>query len=206
MRSPGCVALGAWVGLLGCRGTQAFLGAASPATTTSTRSTAYQSSCGHAPHDNQLSTWGRSRALRMTGDDESKPAVAGPMPEMEQKVPSVTEMMDKAAEADFVARASASSSSGGVMGPSKPPEEYKRKEREAFELNKKPETNRWASGAFKRGLALQAVVLSFVIFLSFQPEEVGNLAVCAPFTRPGGCVSFGEWVQVVFFGAPIPPM
>lgn len=91
----------------------------------------------------------------MSGDDESKPAVAGPMPETEQKVPSVTEMMDKAAEDDFVARASASSSSGGVMGPSKPPEEYKRKERESFELNKKPETNQWASGAFKRGLVLQ---------------------------------------------------
>lgn len=48
--------------------------------------------------------------------------------------------------------------------------------------------------------------MSFVIFLSFQPEEVGNLAICAPFSKGIGCVGFVEWVQIVFLGAPIPPM
>ena len=52
----------------------------------------------------------------------------------------------------------------------------------------------------------QAVVVSFVIFLQVQPPEVNSLAICAPFTKGGGCVGFGEWVQIVFFGAPVPPM
>lgn len=66
------------------------------------------------------------------------------------KVPTVTEMMESAKEADFVARAKASS----TMGPAMQPEEEKRKEKEDFELSK-PKDNKWASGAFKRGLALQ---------------------------------------------------
>ncbi|CAM9674965.1 unnamed protein product, partial [Hapterophycus canaliculatus] len=52
----------------------------------------------------------------------------------------------------------------------------------------------------------QAVVLTFVIFLSFQPEEVGNLAICAPFSKATGCVGFLEWVKIVFLGSPVPPM
>ena len=51
----------------------------------------------------------------------------------------------------------------------------------------------------------QAVVLAFVIFLQFQPKEVSNLAICAPFAK-SGCVGFGQWFEIVFLGAPIPPM
>lgn len=69
-------------------------------------------------------------------------------------MPSVTEMMDKAAEADFVARASASTSGAGTMGPAMQPEEDKRREKEEFKLSQ-PKENKWASGAFKRGVVLQ---------------------------------------------------
>lgn len=95
-----------------------------------------------------------------SGDEESKEAV-GPMPEpgpaAGAAAKSPSELMDAAAETNFVTRAS--SSSGGVMGPAMQPEEEKQKEREvkkAFEMEK--QENAWASGAFKRGLALQVCI------------------------------------------------
>eukprot|EP00752_Nemacystus_decipiens_P005849 g5283.t1 len=204
----------------GCRAF--FLGALSTAPATTATGTAQQcySSMATTPHNSRSSSsWVRSRAqilsrssgaaallpLRMmSGDDEAAgPAAAGPAPEPDTKSPS--ELMDAAAEADFVARASAAPAMGPAMGPAKQPEEDKRKEREAFELSK-PKENKWASGAFKRGVALQAVVLTFVIFLQLKPEEVGQLAICAPFSKATGCVGFWEWVQIVFLNAPIPPM
>lgn len=94
--------------------------------------------------------------MRMAGDDDSKPEEAGPKPEAEQPtMPNVTEMMDKAAENDYVSRSSTTQGTSGMMGPAKQPEEDKRKEREKFDLEN-PKTNKWASGAFKRGVALQA--------------------------------------------------
>lgn len=94
----------------------------------------------------------------MSGDDEAAGPAAGPMPEQEEKpaTRSPSELMDDAAEADFVARASTAPATGpAIVGPAKQPEEDKRKQREkSFEL-KPPESNKWASGAFKRGLVLQ---------------------------------------------------
>lgn len=95
----------------------------------------------------------------MSSDEDSKAEAAGPKPEADQQaMPNVTEMMDKAAEADYVARSSTTSGfSGGPMGPAKQPEEDKRREREKFELDN-PKQNKWASGAFKRGVALQVSI------------------------------------------------
>lgn len=66
--------------------------------------------------------------------------------------PRVEEMMEAAKETDYVARAQ--SGAPDLMGPAMQPKEDKKKEREAFELDK-PKTNKWASGAFQRGVALQ---------------------------------------------------
>lgn len=97
-------------------------------------------------------------ALRMSEKSDEEPtASAGPAPEGEAaaadaaEMPNVADLMGKAQEADYVARASTSS----PMGPAMQPEEDKKKEKEEFELNKPPAENKWASGAFKRGLALQ---------------------------------------------------
>lgn len=88
-------------------------------------------------------------------EPESGPASAG------TKSPS--ELMDAAGEADFVARASSSSSSsGGMMGPAVQPAEEIRQEKEeqkAFEMES--QQNAWASGAFKRGVALQVGVFFY---------------------------------------------
>lgn len=98
-------------------------------------------------------------ALRMSekGEEEATEE-AGPAPEGEAaapeadagEMPNVADLMEKAQEADYVARATTSN----VMGPAMQPPEEKKKEKEDFELSK-PEENKWASGAFKRGLALQ---------------------------------------------------
>ena len=94
--------------------------------------------------------------MMMSGEDEAAGPSAGPMPEPEKAATkSPSELMDDAAEANFVARASTAPAMGPAMGPAKQPEEDKRKQRESFELNKPKEENKWASGAFKRGVALQ---------------------------------------------------
>lgn len=95
----------------------------------------------------------------MSDKGEEEPAAsAGPAPEEEEaaaadaaEMPNVADLMDKAQEADYVARAKTSN----VMGPAMQPEEEKKKEKEALEMAKPKEENKWASGAFKRGLALQ---------------------------------------------------
>ena len=99
--------------------------------------------------------------LRMSDKDEEEPAAsAGPAPEEEAaaadaaEMPNVADLMGKAQEADYVARANTSN----VMGPAMQPEEEKKKEKEAFEMAKPKEENKWASGAFKRGLALQVCI------------------------------------------------
>lgn len=103
-------------------------------------------------------------ALRMSDKGEEEPAAsAGPAPEGEAaaadagEMPNVADLMGKAQEADYVARAKTSN----VMGPAMQPEEEKKKEKEAFEMAKPKEENKWASGAFKRGLALQVRVFFF---------------------------------------------
>lgn len=53
--------------------------------------------------------------------------------------------------------------------------------------------------------SLQAIVLSIVIFLQFQPPEVASLAICLPFAK-GGCVGIVDYFRIVFTGAPIPPL
>lgn len=163
MRSLARVALA--LGLAVAPGCQAFLGALRAAPSTSN---ARCNSVATASHSSSLFSSARSRAqtlsrssgaavlpLCMSGDDE---AAAGPMPEAEAAekptTKSPSELMEDAAEADFVARASTAPVMGPAMGPAKQPEEDKRKQRESFEL-KKPKENKWASGAFKRGLALQ---------------------------------------------------
>lgn len=92
-------------------------------------------------------------SLRMSDKGEEEPAA----PDGEGaaadagEMPNVADLMGKAQEADYVARAKTSN----VMGPAMQPEEEKKKEKEAFEMAKPKEENKWASGAFKRGLALQ---------------------------------------------------
>lgn len=100
-------------------------------------------------------------ALRMSDKGEEEPAAsAEPAPEEEAaaadaaEMPNVADLMEKAQEADYVARATTSN----VMGPAMQPAEDKKKEKEAFELTKPAEQNKWASGAFKRGVALQVYV------------------------------------------------
>lgn len=80
-------------------------------------------------------------------------------------IPSVNDMMDKAKEADAVARAQSSQVAGPMM---QSPEE-KKKEVEAFELDK-PKENKWASGAFKRGLALQVCWVLTALFPWYEIE------------------------------------
>lgn len=93
-------------------------------------------------------------ALHMSekGEEEAVEP-AGPAPEGEAagEMPNVADLMEKAQEADYVARATTSN----VMGPAMQPAEEKKKEKEEFELSKPKEENKWASGAFKRGLVLQ---------------------------------------------------
>lgn len=149
MRSPAHVALALGLAAAAAApGCQAFFLGGRPAAPAPSRAQYY--SAATATTTTSLSgsrrylSSARSRAqpLCMSGDDEA-----------ETKSPS--ELMDDAAEADFVARASTPRTMGPAMGPAKQPEEDKRKQREkSFEL-KKPEENKWASGAFKRGVALQ---------------------------------------------------
>eukprot|EP00903_Cladosiphon_okamuranus_P014168 g13167.t1 len=214
MRSPtrAALALGLAAAAAAPAGCQAFFvgvppAAPAPSTAQCSSAATATTTTSHSGHSRYISS-ARSRAqlqsrrgggallpLCMSGDDEAAPATKSP-----------SELMNDAAEADFVARASTAPTVGPAMGPAKQPEEDKRKEREKrFELNKRKE-NKWASGAFKRGVALQAVVLSFVIFLQLKPAEVGQLAICAPFSKATGCVGFVEWVQIVFLNAPVPPM
>lgn len=92
-----------------------------------------------------------------------------------------------------------------AAGPMMQPEEEKKKDKETAEMAKPNRGDAWASGAFKRGVALQAVVVSFVVFLQFQPPEVQQLGICPPFVNKG-CVGFVDWFLIVFTGAPIPPL
>ena len=156
MRSVACVAFVLGLAGQGCR---AFLAPPPPAAAAAATGAAYHSPVNPVYNNNNRFSAARCRAKQqplrmMAGDNDEAAAAAGPMPEPAAKSPS--ELMEAAQEADYVARASAADTSSGpaVMGPAKPDEAYKRKERESFELNK-PKDNKWASGAFKRGLALQ---------------------------------------------------
>lgn len=124
-------------------------------------------------------------------EDEGEPAAeaAGPV------VPSVNDMMENAKEADFLARAQASS----VVGPAMQPEEERKEEMlKAKELE--PKTNPWASGAFKRGLALQVCVHDLVGSMLYHTdvhvmgfESTGAWLVAG---KRGACP--GEWGSVQF--------
>lgn len=171
MRSPARVALA--LGLVGPAGCQAFLGpplrAAAPTSTTSAAH--HQQPCLHysaaaSSHSGRFSpARGGGRAAEPLSRSSGGGALLLPLcmssdgndEEPEKKATkSPSELMDEAAEADFVARASTTPEAGpSMVGPAKQPEADKRKQREeSFELSK-PENNKWASGAFKRGVALQ---------------------------------------------------
>ncbi|CAN0218569.1 unnamed protein product [Ascophyllum nodosum] len=115
--------------------------------------------------------------------------------EDEPPLPSVTDTMGNA-----------NVQGSSPMGPTMQPKEDKlreKMEKEKLEMME-PKQNKWASGAFKRGVALQVAVLALIVFLQLKPAEVSTLAVCAPFTQGPGCVSFGEWLAIVILGAPVP--
>lgn len=140
MRSP-ALALVALCMSVGC---QAFLTPILPSATVSARCSA--ATQGHSTQ--QLLR--RTSILRMSEGEEEEGEEVVPTPE--GATPKVEDMMDAAKETDYVARAK--SAAPGMMGPAMQPEEEKKKEKEAFELEK-PKTNQWASGAFQRGVALQ---------------------------------------------------
>lgn len=164
--------------------------AQSAATTTTSSSSSHSSRFSPARCKTQPLSRSSGAALlplcMMSGEEKESAAAAGPMPEAEgAATKSPSELMDAAAEADFVARASAAPTTmGPAMGPAKQPEEDKRKQRESFELNKPKEENKWASGAFKRGVALQVcvvlccVVLACVVCLMFPDGTTCLFFLC----------------------------
>lgn len=140
MRSPVLVVIALGMSV-GC---QAFLAPVLPSAT-SARCSAPTTSQGHITQ--QLLR--RTSALRISEGEEEVAEAEDPTA---PATPRVEEMMEAAKETDYVARAQ--SGAPDLMGPAMQPAEDKKKELEALELDK-PKTNKWASGAFQRGVALQ---------------------------------------------------